>query len=178
MEQSAPFETVTKLEVAERQLRVAIRMFFERRDMIAVHTLAAAALDILRQLSRPAGYKSVFDLVDDVVIPEKRTELRKIMRAAQNFFKHAGKDATDKFNFYFEATKFDLIDASRLLVLITGHHARETAAFTLWFLGKYPDSFQTSDIPELEGVKESMKLINLEDFELIISVMDTLKLPN
>jgi hypothetical protein len=43
MEQSAPFETVTKIEAAERQLRVAIRMFFERKDMIAVHTLACAA---------------------------------------------------------------------------------------------------------------------------------------
>lgn len=36
MEQSVSFETVTKVEAAERQLRVAIRMFFERRDMIAV----------------------------------------------------------------------------------------------------------------------------------------------
>jgi hypothetical protein len=39
MEQSAPFETVTQLEVAERQLSVAIRLFFERRDRIAIHAL-------------------------------------------------------------------------------------------------------------------------------------------
>ena len=46
MEESPPLELVTKLEAAERQLRVAIRLFFERKDMIAVHTLTAAALEI------------------------------------------------------------------------------------------------------------------------------------
>ena len=54
MGQTTPFEMVTRLEAAERQLRVAIRMFFERKDMIAVHTLAAAALQILDDLVESA----------------------------------------------------------------------------------------------------------------------------
>ena len=34
-------QTVGKLEAAERQLREAIRMFFECRNVVAIHTLVA-----------------------------------------------------------------------------------------------------------------------------------------
>ena len=53
----APFEMVTKIEAAERQLAVAIRLFFERRDMIAVHNLAADAEDVFRALGQARGIK-------------------------------------------------------------------------------------------------------------------------
>jgi hypothetical protein len=52
MKQKSTSETVTVLEAAERQLRTAIRLFFERRDMIAIHTLATAAQEILRRLGK------------------------------------------------------------------------------------------------------------------------------
>ena len=52
MEDKAPFDKVTRLEAAERQLKVAVRLFFERRDLIAVHALAAAAQDIVRQFAK------------------------------------------------------------------------------------------------------------------------------
>lgn len=101
MQQGAPFETVTKIDAAERQLRVAIRLFFERKDMIAVHTLAAAALEVLRQLGASVGFKSImFDLPDDLIIPEKRKEIVEIFRQAQNFFKHAGKDPNAEMPFF------------------------------------------------------------------------------
>jgi hypothetical protein len=51
------YEIVSKLEVADRHLRVAIRAFFERKDLIAVHTLAAAAQGVLADLARPRGIK-------------------------------------------------------------------------------------------------------------------------
>ena len=57
MVEDAPFETVTKLEAAERQLRVAIRMFFECKDMIAVHALATAAQEIFSELAKKHGQK-------------------------------------------------------------------------------------------------------------------------
>ena len=57
MSETAPFEKLTKLEVAERQLRVAIRLFFERKDAVAVHTLAAASRDLLNDLAKRKGGK-------------------------------------------------------------------------------------------------------------------------
>jgi hypothetical protein len=43
MEQNERFEVLTKLAAAERQLWVVIRLFPERKDVIAVHALAAPA---------------------------------------------------------------------------------------------------------------------------------------
>jgi hypothetical protein len=70
--QSPRFETMTKLQAAERQLRVAIRLFFERRDPIAVHTLATAAQDVLRRLAKPHGFKGIYEYIDDLVRPGKK----------------------------------------------------------------------------------------------------------
>ncbi len=174
MEQTPPFETVTKIEAAERQLRVAIRMFFERRDMIAVHTIAAAAHEILRQLNAPLGFESIFDYGAKSVIPEKREEFRQLFRRDQNFFKHAGKDPNEKLDFYSEGTKFYLFDATRLLVSLTGRHVPETAALTAYFIAKYPNMFNLDDMPELQRIKEFAKKLNADDFEMILFGIDHL----
>ena len=39
---------ITKLEAAHRQLALAIRMYFAEGDLVAIHTLACAALKLLR----------------------------------------------------------------------------------------------------------------------------------
>jgi hypothetical protein len=46
---------VTKIAAAQRQLDAAIRMFFVREDELATHTVAAAAFQILRDLTKNRG---------------------------------------------------------------------------------------------------------------------------
>ena len=46
---------VTKLAAARRLLRAAIRMYFHREDELAVHTVAAAAYGILKDLKAARG---------------------------------------------------------------------------------------------------------------------------
>jgi hypothetical protein len=48
-------ETIAKLDAAKRQLTVAIRLFFNHADPVAIHTLAAAAYQILYDLSKGHG---------------------------------------------------------------------------------------------------------------------------
>ncbi|MCI0427903.1 MAG: hypothetical protein L0Z46_07815 [Nitrospiraceae bacterium] len=48
-------EAVSTLEAAERQLRVAIRPFFNRGDIITIHTLTGAAPQTLRDLAAKWG---------------------------------------------------------------------------------------------------------------------------
>jgi len=74
MEQEVPVETVTDIEAAERQLCVAIQLFFERRDLIAVHTLATAAQDVLRRLAKKQGIKGMYEHADDRFRPEMNAE--------------------------------------------------------------------------------------------------------
>ena len=46
---------VTKLVVAQRQLRAAIRMFFAGEDELAIHTVASAAYQIIADLKKKRG---------------------------------------------------------------------------------------------------------------------------
>lgn len=46
---------ISKLAAAQRQLDAAIRMFFQREDELAIHTLTAAAFQILRDLAKKRG---------------------------------------------------------------------------------------------------------------------------
>lgn len=52
---------VTKLVAAQRQLRVAIRMFFAGEDELAIHTVASAAYRIIADLKRERGRDEVED---------------------------------------------------------------------------------------------------------------------
>jgi hypothetical protein len=46
---------ISKIAAAQRQLDAAIRMFFQREDELAIHTVAAAALQILRDVTKDRG---------------------------------------------------------------------------------------------------------------------------
>lgn len=147
MNQSLPFETITKLEAAERQLRVAIRLFFERRDPIAIHTLATAAQEILRALAQPRGIKGIYEHADALIRPDKKKELIDHLRKAQNFFTHAAKDPGEKLDFFYEATQFYLFDDVLLWTPANGGNnhvgsgaGRDLGVFLLVF-GKIPRHF-------------------------------------
>jgi hypothetical protein len=83
--EDAPSLRVNKLDVAERQLCEAIRLFFERRDPVSVHTLVAASHELLHSLGKKRGELSI--VKDQLPIdPEKRQEWHRTIRRAQNFF--------------------------------------------------------------------------------------------
>ena len=46
---------ISKIAAAQRQLDAAIRMFFQREDALAIHTVVAAAFGILRDLTKKRG---------------------------------------------------------------------------------------------------------------------------
>ncbi len=46
---------ISKMAAAQRQLDAAIRMFFDREDELAIHTVAAAAFQVLRDLTKKRG---------------------------------------------------------------------------------------------------------------------------
>jgi hypothetical protein len=170
MKETPPFEMVTKLDAAEPQLRVAIRLFFERKDMIAVHTLAGAALDIFCQLGRPRGFKSLYERAERIR-PEKRSEVLDLLRKAQNFFKHAGKDPRKELKFDYTVTPFYIFDAARLEYELTGSSSPESNVFMTWFTFKNAGVFLDDEAaPQVEA--ELAKAINLDNFEALLFLID------
>jgi hypothetical protein len=158
------YQIISKVEAADRQLRVAIRLFFERKDLLAVHTLAAAAQGILTDLARPKDIKIIFDRLDP--------DLRRAYRLAQNFLKHADKDPEQQFAFFPEATKFHLFEAAVVHSILTQTMSPEVTGFLGWFLKTFPHWFDTRDWPEFGRIIDLAKGENFDDFDLVLAAID------
>src|SRR5882757_10177397 len=86
--------TVTKLDAAQRQLRTALRLWFQDGDPVAIHALLAAAHEIIHRLYRNKGLRNLmFD--NELIKDEYRKEFAKSMKKAPSFFKHAAQDGGD-----------------------------------------------------------------------------------
>jgi hypothetical protein len=174
MEESPPFEVVTKLEAAHRQLRVAIRLFFERKDLIAVHTLTAAARGILRELARPRGIVGI-DATIERLSPKYRKMVPQAINEAQNFFKHADRDATRELKFNYGATEIFLIDAAFICRALSSSPSPEVSAMVTWAVVKFPEIFDKTD-PELNTFFKLAKRMNMQpdDFDMMLTMIDRL----
>ena len=171
-ENSAPYETLTKLQAAERQLRVAIRLFFERRDLVAVHTLGAAAQEVLRDLGRPRGIKSIVK-ENALIRPGYKKKVMTTLNEAQNFFKHAGRDPDEQLKFYYEATQFFLLDAALLYFQFTRRQFPEVTGLIAWSVVKFPNILVEGPLKQqITGFFQSG--IDPDNYELILAAIDML----
>jgi hypothetical protein len=90
--------TVSKLDAARRQLRAAIRLWFQGGDPVAIHTLISAAHEIVHTLFKRAGLHGLmFDT--DYIKDEYRSDWAKLIKRHSAFFKHAQKDPDGEIEF-------------------------------------------------------------------------------
>ena len=165
----APHEVVSKLQAAERQLAEAIWLFFARHDLIAAHTLAVASLDLLGDLGRASGIVSPIR-EGTFIRDEKKAEWRRMLREAQNSFKHADRDRDAELQFFTETTKFYLLEAAILHRAITGRLTPEARVLVVWFSKKLPDLFLEGSLKQfLEAATENL---DPNDFETFLSVLE------
>jgi len=82
---------ITKLEAAHRQLRQAVRLFFKNGDMLAVHTLTAAAFQLFSDIGRLSGVVSRFRS-DQLIRSEPLKDWITALSSTQNFLEDADKD--------------------------------------------------------------------------------------
>lgn len=131
-------ETVGKVEAARRQLREAILLFFEGRDLIAVHTLAAASLQVFADVGATAGASSL--LKDARFIREDKKKLWfDSLHEAQNFFKHADRDPSASLNFKPSTTPYYILDSVLLEAQLQKSLSPASNCFLLWFYLAHPD---------------------------------------
>ncbi len=132
---TTPYMTrIEKLEAARRNLAAAVRLFFERGDPIAIHTLAAAAQGVIRDVARGRGLAYTSILHDHPDIPaESQKEWIKILNASRNFFKHADADLNGTLEFDESANEILLLDACLVLSELSGHALSEANVYIGWF---------------------------------------------
>jgi len=139
---------ISKLDVAKRQLETAIRLFFKEEDPVSIHTLSAAAYDILNPLCNSKGIKG-FVKNTEMIKKERRKEYSKMINSAQNFFKHGSSDKDQVYQFHYEATPFFIWDACNMYFHLTGERPKELSIFNIWFYLRDPNMLAESPNKEI-----------------------------
>ncbi len=144
-----PSEHVSKFDAARRQLRTAIRLFFEEADSVSIHTLTAASHELLRTLVKAEGGSSILK-DSDLIKPEHRKEYEHIMNRPQNFFKHADRDPKEVIDFQPKTTPFWILDCIMMDARLAGRRfvLREFRVFMIWHMLEYPQFLK----PEAEDL--------------------------
>jgi hypothetical protein len=129
---------ISKPDAAKRQLDVAINLFFKQSDPVSIHTLTAAAHQLLMDIGCPENIKS-FVKESTLIKKEYLKEYTKMINEAENFFKHADRDPSALLKFNPEQTEFLLLDALKMYLQLTEEIPEDMWIFVGWFLIKYPD---------------------------------------
>jgi hypothetical protein len=156
---------LNKLDVAGRQLQTAIYFSFQYADPISIHTLTAAAYNILRDICGKTGMPQVLikGLLIDLVRQEKKKEFISLLNKAENFFKHADRNHKDTITFNPGQTELLIYDACSKYQELTGNLIPIFYLFQAWFLVNN-SSFFLGLPPEITNQMDEIKRTrSLED---------------
>jgi hypothetical protein len=152
-----PSIKVGKLEAARRQLRVAIRMWFSDDDPVAIHTLCAAAHEIIHAIFRRRGFHGL--LFDSAAIKDEyRSDWAKWQKEAASFFKHAQRDADATFEFNPGRNIFLLLACAHGLHKMGEPRELEDSAFLHWHRVHHPNWFLKTESKNLVPIDYFDKL--------------------
>jgi hypothetical protein len=146
---------LSKLDCAKRQIEVAIKLYFHFDDPVSIHTLTAAAYNILKDINKKRGNDQLLLkewFVTNLVKPEMRDEYRKTVNMAEIFFKHADKDPEETHTFCPSQTEIMLWEAVDVYQRLTGEIFPLLHLYRGWFMMNHLKFF-----PEMT-VQAKMKL--------------------
>jgi hypothetical protein len=159
-------ERLTKLDAARRQVDEAIKMFFDKRDTIATHTVASAASQVLADFGKARGVPG-WTRNKDIIKPEHWKKFRGAMTRFEQFFKHADQDPDGICDFHPEITPLFLAEAVEMLRLLTGKFTWPGYNFMVWFYIKYPELIVDGDLKKEITSRASSINFDVNDFALM-----------
>jgi len=149
---------ITKQAAAQRQIEAAVRILFAEEDPLAVHTVVAAAHNILVDLANKNEKQPVLDDAYSYALkqlhkhfPDKtlkwnlqefKTWYRRVSRRPANFLKHADEDTAKTLNPATLKTDHLLLEACTIYMELGFKPTPEMNAFARWHLAVYPHEEQ------------------------------------
>lgn len=132
---------ITKIESAERNLKEAIKLFFEKRDAVAIHTLAASAQGVIRDIAKSRSLPHTSILHDNPGIENvSRSQWINAINAPRNFFKHADRDTEGVLEFNEIENIHLILDAVLVLGEVSNEYHHEASVFLGWFTIANPET--------------------------------------
>lgn len=136
-----PPQTVGKLEAAQRQLALAIELWFRNRDPIPVYTLAHAAYEVIHQTTRDR--RQITLLYDSAIAKDEyRTQWIDHWKRPANFFKHGlrGSKMENTITFHPGAIEAFLLFSIVGLRAVGHHPTDEEETFMYWVYLNRPET--------------------------------------
>jgi hypothetical protein len=136
---------ITKMDAAHRQIRAAIRMWFTEEDPVAIHTLIAAAHELLHTLFKRKGLSGlIFD--SPIIREEYRGDAAKRIKAPATFFKHSQRDPDAVIDFYPRMNELLLFACVHALGRMDEPNSLEYDSLLWWIWVHYPKFFPADTI--------------------------------
>ena len=149
-----PTLQVSKTDAAKRQIETAIRLWFSSGDPVSIHTLTAAALQVIHDLGKRRGVTATLRELPGIR-PEYRKQVQELMVRYENFFKHADRDPEAQLSFNPEATQLYLFDAVLTYERLTQDVSPVLATFKAWMLIQHRELLNESAGEELLNLLNS-----------------------
>ncbi|MBM3544979.1 MAG: hypothetical protein FJX44_10845 [Alphaproteobacteria bacterium] len=140
---------MTKLQAARRQLVTAIRLFFDDREPVSVHTLAHASWEILSCLCRADGIHP-FAEKTSIILEQDARQIRRMASRYKNFFKHADRDPGEALDDFGDLENDWVLfaAASDLKSLCDDKVPIEVMVFFIWYLNiNFPKELRNAELP-------------------------------
>ncbi len=141
---------LTKLDVARRQLAVAIGMFFRDDEPVSIFTLAANAWEVIDALCVRNGVQSMSVQSREYIEAGKDLKRDYVNVPYRNFFKHADKDPVDVLE------DFDSSMVDGLLFLAVEDYLRlvqrspvQFQVYQLWYLATRPEKISPEELEQI-----------------------------
>ena len=133
--------SVTKIQAAQRQIDAAIRMLFRNEDPVAIHTVAMAGFQILRDITKKGTLEHPIDsMIKSMIKPGKEKKFWGALNNFSNFCKHADRNPNGVSNSFRE----DANDTALLIAATYYGHlgyklTNEMLILWAWFVSLHPD---------------------------------------
>ena len=150
---------VTKLDAVRRQLETGVILWFHDGDPVSIHTLIAAAYQILYNLNQKRGGSPMMKNGKNIR-PEYLREWHRVLAKWENFFKHADRDPLETLLFPPQVTRTFMLDAIEKYHELAHEQRPLFRLFTSYLAANEPRLFKKES---LENFPNDDKL-NLAEF--------------
>ena len=169
--------TLSKLDAARRQLETAVNLWFEERDAVSIHTLAAAAHRVVHDVATHRGGGAF--LLDHVRLAEWGYDpkaFKKALRHAETFFKHAENDPDETYTFSGNQTEFILASAIECFHGLVAERSPVLALFMGWLHFRHPETLSVSARDRFAELLPRINQLTRSQFRAEIGNLDFVRL--
>lgn len=167
---------LSKIDVAERQVTQAIRLYFAEGDPVAIHTLASAAHTVARDLLDQREPEKMASFVKDtpVIRPDRKKEWINEVNKYPNYFKHADRDGLNSLEFETDLNPSLILDAVQMVGRLRGEWFAEGLVYWGWYIKKFPEQIASEFHSKLAELGPKFE-VDPDDFEKVSALLNSVK---